>query len=110
MPVDKRQLYEFDLRVPLIIRGPNVPKNVTRTEPVLNIDLAPTMLDIANGSTGHFPVAMDGVSFLPLLQKTVCIIIRISFPTVSFLHMLDFDLQVPQFELPVVHLGNWVGG
>lgn len=24
MPSDKRQLYEFDVRVPLMIRGPNV--------------------------------------------------------------------------------------
>ena len=68
MPIDKRQLYDFDLRVPLIVRGPGVAKNVTRNEPMLNIDIAPTILDIANGSNGHFPQAMDGMSFLSLLQ------------------------------------------
>ncbi|XP_077970560.1 N-acetylglucosamine-6-sulfatase-like isoform X2 [Styela clava] len=68
LPMDKRQLYEFDIRVPLIVRGPGVAKNVTRPEPVLNIDLAPTIIDIANGSSGNFPLTMDGRSIRPLFQ------------------------------------------
>lgn len=67
MPVDKRLLYEFDIRVPLLMRGPGVPKNVTKSEVVLNIDLTPTILDIANSSMGY-PQSMDGMSFFPLIQ------------------------------------------
>uniref|UniRef100_H2YLW8 Sulfatase N-terminal domain-containing protein n=1 Tax=Ciona savignyi TaxID=51511 RepID=H2YLW8_CIOSA len=68
LPIDKRQLYEFDLRVPLIIRGPGVSKNITRMEPVVNIDLAPTIADIVSGGKGEFPDSMDGVSLLPLFN------------------------------------------
>ncbi|XP_060107814.1 N-acetylglucosamine-6-sulfatase-like [Heteronotia binoei] len=65
LPIDKRQLYEFDIRIPLLVRGPGIKPNQTRLEPILNIDLGPTFLDIAgiNISQTH----MDGQSFLPLL-------------------------------------------
>lgn len=66
MPIDKRQLYDFDLRVPLIVRGPGVSKNVTRDEAVLNIDIAPTIIDIA--TSGKPDLSMDGASFAPLLN------------------------------------------
>lgn len=29
LPLDKRQLYEFDIRVPLMVRGPNIKPNQT---------------------------------------------------------------------------------
>jgi len=64
LPIDKRQLYDFDLRVPLIVRGPGVSKNVTRDEAVLNIDIAPTFTDIA----GAFDASMDGASMKPLFN------------------------------------------
>ncbi|XP_049594906.1 glucosamine (N-acetyl)-6-sulfatase (Sanfilippo disease IIID), b [Syngnathus scovelli] len=65
LPIDKRQLYEFDIRTPLLVRGPGVKANVTLKAPVLNIDLAPTILDIAgiNASAAN----LDGQSFLPLM-------------------------------------------
>nr|XP_002128609.1 N-acetylglucosamine-6-sulfatase [Ciona intestinalis]XP_026690892.1 N-acetylglucosamine-6-sulfatase [Ciona intestinalis] len=69
LPIDKRQLYEFDLRVPLIIRGPGVSKNVTRSEPIVNVDIAPTVADIVNGGKGDFPLMMDGESLVPLLNS-----------------------------------------
>ena len=68
LPIDKRQLYEFDLRIPFIVRGPGVSKNVTRVEPIVNIDIAPTIADIANGGEGKFPASMDGISLLPLFN------------------------------------------
>lgn len=29
LPLDKRQLYEFDIKVPLMVRGPNIKPNQT---------------------------------------------------------------------------------
>ncbi|CAG4932466.1 unnamed protein product [Colias eurytheme] len=54
---DKRQPYEADIKVPLIIRGPNIEKNFIDNQPILNIDLAPTILELA-GLTA--PKSMDG--------------------------------------------------
>ena len=62
---DKRLLYEHDIRVPMIIRGPGVPVGVTVDSTVLNIDIAPTICDIV---TSKIPATMDGMSFLPLLH------------------------------------------
>lgn len=90
LPIDKRQLYEFDIKVPLMVRGPGIKANQTlqvlwshktRTvsglrffsptfhphvssiqAPVLNIDLALTILDISGVNLSL--VNMDGQSFL----------------------------------------------
>ena len=47
LPIDKRQPYEFDIRVPFILRGPGVAANTTSDDPVLMVDVAPTLFDIA---------------------------------------------------------------
>ena len=47
LAMDKRHLYENDIRVPFVIRGPNIPKNSTSSEIIANIDIAPTILDIS---------------------------------------------------------------
>ncbi len=44
---EKVQPYEEALRVPLVIRGPGVPAGVRVADPVANVDLAPTILDLA---------------------------------------------------------------
>jgi N-acetylglucosamine-6-sulfatase len=56
--------YEPSIRVPLIMRGPGVPQGRRLEQPVANIDLAPTILDAANGRTRR---VFDGRSLLPLL-------------------------------------------
>jgi N-acetylglucosamine-6-sulfatase len=63
--IDKRTAYEASIRVPLLIRYPEQYKNQTVPEIIGNIDIAPTILDMA-GVTA--PSHMDGQSFLPLLQ------------------------------------------
>lgn len=64
---DKRSGYEESLRVPLLVRYPRSGlKGVTRDEMVLNIDLAPTFLDLAGVAV---PGQMHGKSWKPLLAK-----------------------------------------
>lgn len=58
MPLDKRQLYETDIKVPLLIRGPGIsPTSVVA--PVSSVDLFDTILTIAG--VQH---PSDGVSIL----------------------------------------------
>ncbi|XP_068623497.1 N-acetylglucosamine-6-sulfatase-like [Battus philenor] len=54
---DKRQPYETDTKVPLIIKGPGIKQNVKNEQPVINIDLAPTILTLAGVKPSRL---MDG--------------------------------------------------
>jgi N-acetylglucosamine-6-sulfatase len=64
--VDKLWPYEEATRVPLLVRGPGVPRGTTRQQVVANIDLAPTVLDASRARSG---VEMDGISLLPLARN-----------------------------------------
>ncbi|KAM8883844.1 N-acetylglucosamine-6-sulfatase [Synchiropus picturatus] len=66
LPLDKRQLYEFDIRVPLMVRGPGIKPNQTSKMLVANVDLGPTILDIAGVNISL--TKMDGMSFLPIME------------------------------------------
>ena len=68
MHYDKRQPYEFDLRVPLYIRGPEVFINELVDETTINIDLFPTFLDMAGLP---IPDNLDGQSFLPFIKPSL---------------------------------------
>lgn len=63
IPSGKIVPYEESLRVPLIIRGPGLPAGKRVTTIAANIDLAPTILDVAD-ATAALP--MDGRSLLPI--------------------------------------------
>ncbi len=63
---DKRLMYEPSIRVPMMLRYPgHVPAGTKSSEMVLNLDVAPTMLQIAGLPV---PAAMQGKSFLPLAE------------------------------------------
>ncbi|XP_026995413.1 glucosamine (N-acetyl)-6-sulfatase (Sanfilippo disease IIID), b [Tachysurus fulvidraco] len=69
LPIDKRQLYEFDIRLPLLVRGPGIKPNQTVQAPVMNIDLPMTILDIAGVNVSNLD--MDGQSFLPQIAPSL---------------------------------------
>jgi arylsulfatase A-like enzyme len=63
---DKRFMYEESLRTPFVIRYPGVVKPGTKIDKfMLNIDWAPTFLDMAGVKP---PAEMQGESYLPLLK------------------------------------------
>jgi arylsulfatase A-like enzyme len=62
---DKRFMYEPGLRVPLLARGPGIRAGVTPDQFVANIDVAPTILDLAGLPV---PESMQGRSIAPLLR------------------------------------------
>jgi N-acetylglucosamine-6-sulfatase len=66
VPAGKVRLYEPSIRVPLLIRGPGVPKGVHRRQPVGNVDLAPTILNFAKAKPGR---KEDGVSLMPIMRN-----------------------------------------
>jgi N-acetylglucosamine-6-sulfatase len=65
VPSGKVLLYEPSIRVPLILRGPGVPRGERVSELVANIDLAPTILDAAGAQPQR---VLDGRSLLPLAR------------------------------------------
>ncbi len=61
-------LYEESIRIPIIIRGPGIADtgpDIKLDDLALNIDIAPTILDIAGIP---IPSEMDGMSLYPLLS------------------------------------------
>lgn len=62
---DKRFMYEESLRMPFIVRYPGkVKAGATSGKILLNVDFAPTLLNLANVKA---PDEMQGKSFLPIL-------------------------------------------
>ena len=66
VPNGKVLVYEPSIRVPLVLRGPGVPRGRTDPEAVANIDVAPTILDAANARPGR---TLDGRSLLELVKR-----------------------------------------
>ncbi len=64
--IDKRTAYEESMRVPMLVRCPELFKGgQTITEVVANLDIAPTCLGVAGLEA---PSQYQGMNFLPLLQ------------------------------------------
>jgi arylsulfatase A-like enzyme len=68
--VGKGSCYEGGTRVPLIIDWPGVTKPASLCDtPVISMDLFPTFMEIAGLADGA-KTALDGVSLVPLLQRS----------------------------------------
>jgi N-acetylglucosamine-6-sulfatase len=67
LPKGKYVPYEPSIRVPLIVRGPGLPSGARSEELVSNVDLAPTILDLADAPA---TVTVDGRSLLPFATNT----------------------------------------
>jgi N-acetylglucosamine-6-sulfatase len=61
----KREPHETDIRLPLVVVGPDVHAGTKRSELVSMIDLAPTIADLAGADAADF---VDGRSIAPLLR------------------------------------------
>lgn len=61
----KEFVYEPSVRVPLVVRGPGVRHGVRVQQPVSNVDLAPTIVELAQARPRR---VLDGVSLVPLLR------------------------------------------
>ena len=66
LPKGKLRAYEEAARVPLMIAGPGIPADRQSEELVANVDLAPTILELA-GARATTP--LDGRSLLPFLRS-----------------------------------------
>lgn len=69
---DKRLAYEESMRIPFIVRYPGLVKDPGRraSQMILNIDLAPTLLDIVGID---IPLDMQGQSIKPILQSSAVV-------------------------------------
>jgi len=61
----KRVPYEPSIRVPLLMRGPGVPRGLRLPQLAANIDIAPTVLEAAGAAAAWPP---DGISLWPYLR------------------------------------------
>ncbi|XP_022109102.1 N-acetylglucosamine-6-sulfatase-like isoform X2 [Acanthaster planci] len=68
LPMDKRQLYEFDIRVPLLVRGPKIKAGTVTDHIAVNIDIMPTIVHLAGDPA---PQNVDGISLVPILIPNI---------------------------------------
>jgi len=66
IPTGKTRIYEESIRVPLMMRGPGIPLGVSVSDLVINADLAPTIVDVAEANPG---LEMDGRPLIPVAQQ-----------------------------------------
>eukprot|EP00658_Telonema_sp_P-2_P032385 TRINITY_DN23999_c0_g1_i1.p1 TRINITY_DN23999_c0_g1~~TRINITY_DN23999_c0_g1_i1.p1 ORF type:complete len:457 (-),score=109.56 TRINITY_DN23999_c0_g1_i1:246-1616(-) len=96
---DKRQLYEEDIRVPMVVRGPGIAPNTRTAAPAMHIDLAPTVLEMMG--MPHTPSQMDGASWLGLVTDDpgadwrTEMLVEYQGPTFSGMSDIEYDALDP---------------
>ena len=79
MILDKRQPYEMTIRVPMFASGPLFPTGEAVDDSVvLNIDIAPTVVDVAIKSginrikdESEYSLQFDGISMIPMAEAKI---------------------------------------
>ena len=89
----KSNAYEECINVPLVVRGPDVPV-ATLHEPVLNIDLPATLLDLAGAA---IPDSVEGRSLAPFLRGTPPSSWRTDLPIENYGVGLSAALRTPDW-------------
>ncbi len=91
----KQTAFDTDIRVPLIVAGPGVPRGKVVRQVAQNVDLYPTFVELAGGRIRH-PV--DGRSLVPLLRRSSGK--RARWRTLALVehHGLNRDPNDPDFE------------
>lgn len=70
LPGGKRQAYDTDIKVPFLVRGPNVPQGLKIHEVVQSVDLFPTWAEIAGATVPEEKaVLLDGKSISSLFNR-----------------------------------------
>eukprot|EP01084_Bolivina_argentea_P266119 451260_1 len=67
IPCDFRNIYETDIRVPWWIRGPGIKAKSSMKQIVSNVDIAPTIYDLAGIQIDRETEAVDGKNFTKFL-------------------------------------------
>jgi N-acetylglucosamine-6-sulfatase len=97
---EKRWAWEPAARVPMVMRYPKlIPAGSRREQDVLNVDIAPTVLDVAGVKA---PAPMHGKSLLPVFASAEAHL-RDSFLTEYFLE--KYAPAVPEWQC--VRMGKW---
>ncbi len=76
--------YEESVRIPLIVRGPGVPAGAYRPDLVANIDLAPTILELAGAVP---PDTIDGESIIEVMTGAT--------PSENWRDAIQIELRTP---------------
>ena len=67
LPSGKMLAYEEDIHVPLLVRGPGIQPGTTITQMTANIDIAPTIAELAGAKPANY---VDGRSFAPFMLSS----------------------------------------
>lgn len=108
---DKRFMYEESFRTPMMIRYPKSVKAGNKLDQfILNLDVAPTLLDLSNIKV---PADMQGESLKPLLEKKPLIKkwrdeIYYHYYELSFNATAHYGIRTKQYKL--MHFYNPVDG
>lgn len=88
--------YEGSIRTPTVISGPGVRKDRRLGRTAIDVDLAPTILDIANVKPGR---VMDGISLLPAARGDKRLPRR-DVPLEALRPLFKFFTPITAFDLP----------